>query len=65
MLFRSLAEGEYGIVNTFVGLPVKLGKTGIEEILEIKLTDEESKALHVSASHVKELCEHIEGMGIL
>ncbi|MCZ6864442.1 MAG: malate dehydrogenase, partial [Candidatus Dadabacteria bacterium] len=52
-----LAEGEYGIENTFVGLPVKLGKTGIEEILEIKLTDEESKALHVSASHVKELCE--------
>ncbi|MEE8136747.1 MAG: malate dehydrogenase, partial [Thermodesulfobacteriota bacterium] len=47
-----LAEGEYGIENTFVGLPVKLGKTGIEEILEIKLTDEESKALHVSASHV-------------
>ena len=60
-----LAEGEYGIENTFVGLPVKLGKTGIEEILEIKLTDEESKALHVSASHVNELCEHIEGMGIL
>lgn len=60
-----LAEGEYGIENTFVGLPVKLGKTGIEEILEIKLTDEESKALHVSASHVKELCEHIEGMGII
>ncbi len=60
-----LAEGEYGIENTFVGLHVKLGKTGIEEILEIKLTDEESKALHVSASHVKELCEHIEGMGIL
>ncbi|MCZ6865488.1 MAG: hypothetical protein O7D98_07735 [Candidatus Dadabacteria bacterium] len=51
--------------NTFVGLPVKLGKTGIEEILEIKLTDEESKALHVSASHVKELCEYIEGMGII
>ncbi|MCH7518429.1 MAG: malate dehydrogenase [Candidatus Dadabacteria bacterium] len=60
-----LAEGEYGIENTFVGLPVKLGKTGIEEILEIKLTDEESKALHVSASHVKELCEHIENMGII
>jgi len=60
-----LAEGEYGIENTFVGLPVKLGSTGIEEILEIRLTDEERKALHVSASHVKELCEHIEGMGII
>jgi malate dehydrogenase len=60
-----LAEGEYGIDNTFVGLPVKLGSSGIEEILEIKLSEEESKELHVSASHVKELCEHIEGLGIL
>ena len=60
-----LAQGEYGIEDTFVGLPVKLGRAGVEEILEIDLTDEERKALHVSASHVKELCEHIEGMGIL
>jgi len=60
-----LAEGEYGIENTFVGLPVKLGNTGIEEIIEIRLSDEESKALHVSASHVKELCDHIEGLGII
>ena len=60
-----LAEGEYGIDNTFVGLPVKLGSSGIEQILEIRLSDEERKALHVSANHVKELCEHIEGLGIL
>ena len=60
-----LAEGEYGIDGTFVGLPVKLGSKGIEEILEIDLSDEELKALHVSASHVKELCEHIESLGIL
>jgi len=60
-----LAEGEYGIEDTFVGLPVKLGRAGVEEILEINLSDEERRALHVSASHVKELCEHIEGMGIL
>lgn len=60
-----LAEGEYGVENTFVGLPVKLGSKGIEEILEIDLSDEERKALHVSASHVKELCEQIEGMGLI
>lgn len=60
-----LAQGEYGIEDTFVGLPVKLGRAGVEEIMEINLTDEERSALHVSASHVKELCEHIEGMGIL
>jgi malate dehydrogenase len=60
-----LAEGEYGVENTFVGLPVKLGSKGIEEIMEIDLSDEERKALHVSASHVKELCEQIEGMGLI
>lgn len=59
------AEGEYGVENTFVGLPVKLGRTGVEEIFEIDLSDSETKELHVSASHVKELCEHIEGLGII
>ena len=58
-----LAQGEYGIDNTFVGLPVKLGRKGVEEIFEIKLTDKEREELHVSASHVKELCEHIEKTG--
>lgn len=58
-----LAQGEYGIDNTFVGLPVKLGRKGVEEIFEIELTDKEREELHVSASHVKELCEHIEKMG--
>jgi malate dehydrogenase len=60
-----LAEGEYGIDNTFVGLPVKLGRKGVEEIFEIKLTDKEREELHVSASHVKELCEHIEKSGAI
>ena len=60
-----LAQGEYGVQDTFVGLPVKLGSKGIEEIFEIELTDKERQELHVSASHVKELCEHIEGLGIL
>lgn len=60
-----LAEGEYGIDSTFVGLPVKLGRAGVEEIFEIKLTDKEREELHVSASHVKELCEHIEKSGAI
>ncbi|MGB3730119.1 MAG: malate dehydrogenase, partial [Thermodesulfobacteriota bacterium] len=60
-----LAEGEYGVENTFVGLPVKLGRTGVEEIFEIALSDSETEELHESASHVKELCEHIEGLGII
>ena len=60
-----LAQGEYGIDNIFCGLPVKLGRDGAEQIMEIDLTTEERKELHISAGHVKELCEHIEGMGIL
>src|SRR6266704_3621874 len=49
-------EGEYGIQGLFVGVPVKLGARGIEQILEIKLTAEEQKALEKSADSVKELC---------
>jgi malate dehydrogenase len=48
-------EGEYGISGLFVGVPVKLGKNGIEEIIQIKLTAEEQAALQKSADSVKEL----------
>jgi malate dehydrogenase len=55
-------EGEYGIKGLFMGVPVKLGKNGVEEIIEIKLTDEEYKALHRSADAVKELVDHMKGL---
>ena len=48
-------EGEYGIKNTVVGVPAKLGKNGIEQIIELKLNDEESAALKKSADAVQEL----------
>jgi malate dehydrogenase len=48
-------EGEYGIDGLFVGVPVKLGARGIEEIVQIKLTPEEQAALEKSAAAVKEL----------
>ena len=48
-------EGEYGINGLFVGVPVKLGARGIEQIIEIKLTPEEQAALKKSADSVKEL----------
>jgi malate dehydrogenase len=50
-----LLEGEYGIKGTFVGVPVKLGAGGVEQIIELKLTEEESAALKRSADAVKEL----------
>jgi malate dehydrogenase len=48
-------EGEYGIKGLFVGVPVKLGANGIEQIIEIKLTADEKAALDKSAASVREL----------
>jgi malate dehydrogenase len=48
-------EGEYGIRGLFVGVPVKLGEAGAEQIIEIKLTPEEDAALQKSAASVREL----------
>jgi len=50
-------EGEYGIHGLFVGVPVKLGKGGIEEVIEVALTDEERSALEESADAVRSLVE--------
>ena len=50
-------EGEYGINGLFVGVPVKLGANGLEEIIEITLTEEERAALNKSAESVRELVE--------
>ena len=51
----ALLEGEYGINGIYVGVPVKLGAKGIEEVVQVKLTSEEQAALHKSADSVKEL----------
>jgi malate dehydrogenase len=48
-------EGEYGIKGLYVGVPVKLGARGIEQIIQIKLTPEENAALQKSAASVREL----------
>lgn len=46
-------QGEYGLTDTVVGVPIKLGKNGVEQIIEIKLTADESAALKKSADDVK------------
>jgi malate dehydrogenase len=46
-------QGEYGIQDTVVGVPIKLGKNGVEEIVQIKLTPEEKAQLSNSAADVK------------
>jgi malate dehydrogenase len=50
-------EGEYGVNGLFVGVPVKLGSRGIEQIYQIKLTPEEQAMLQKSADAVKELVD--------
>ena len=57
-------QGEYGINDLFIGVPVKLGANGIEEIIEITLTDEEQSALNKSASAVNELKEVLKKLNI-
>ncbi|MFQ5528100.1 MAG: hypothetical protein ACE5GX_17820 [Thermoanaerobaculia bacterium] len=52
-------EGEYGITDTYAGVPVQLGRAGMEKIVEIALTDEERTAFHASADAVRELIEKI------
>ena len=56
----ALLQGEYGYNDLFVGVPVKLGRNGLEQIIEIKLTEEEAAALKKSADAVKELVEKLK-----
>jgi malate dehydrogenase len=53
-------EGEYGIDNCYLGVPVILGKNGIEKIIELDLNAEERKLLDVSRDHVKEVMEVLD-----
>lgn len=56
-------EGEYGINNLFIGVPVKLGSAGVEEIIQVNLTDEEQESLKKSADSVKNLVADMERLG--
>jgi malate dehydrogenase len=53
-------KGEYGFNDLFIGVPVKLGTNGVEEIIEITLTAEEKAALEKSADAVRELKEALK-----
>ncbi|MGH2979025.1 MAG: malate dehydrogenase [Solirubrobacterales bacterium] len=59
----ALCQGEYGIDGLFVGVPVKLGKDGVEEIIEIELSDQERADLHRSAEAVRELVDAMAALG--
>ena len=55
-----LCEGEYGLKNVIVGVPVKIGSGGAEQIMEYDLTSDERAALDTSANAVRELCSTVD-----
>ncbi len=57
-------EGEYGLHDVFVGVPVVLGKHGVEKILELELNDSEMKMLKKSANSVKETMKVLDNLKI-
>jgi malate dehydrogenase len=56
-------QGEYGYQDLFIGVPVKLGKNGIEQVIEIQLTAEEKAALDKSAAAVQGLKDLLQTLG--
>ena len=56
----ALCQGEFGVEGLFVGVPVRLGADGIEEIVEIELEDDERAELAKSASAVEELVQALQ-----
>lgn len=57
--------GQYGLKDIFLGVPVKLGKNGIEEVIELKLKKSEMKLLHKSADHVKAVMKVFNKMKVV
>lgn len=58
-------EGEYGVRGLFLGVPVKLGARGIEQVIEIRLADDEKAALQKSAQAVQELVDVLKRMNVV
>lgn len=58
-------DGEYGLDKIYLGVPVKLGKNGIEEIIELKLNDDEKALLNQSAEAVREVMSVLDNMNVV
>jgi len=61
----ALLQGEYGLKNIYLGVPVKLGRKGIEEIITLNLDDAEMKLLNQSAAAVKEVMDVLDKMNVV
>lgn len=60
----AMLKGEYGLKGIYLGVPVKLGKEGVEEIIEISLNAEEKKLLNTSAESVKSVMKVLDDLKI-
>lgn len=60
----ALINGQYGLHNLFLGVPVKLGQSGISQILELQLNAEEMELMNTSAGHVRAVMDVYDGMNI-
>ncbi len=58
-------NGEYGLSGLYMGVPCLLGRSGVEKVIELKLTPEETAALHHSAREVQEGMKGLEELGLL
>ena len=56
-------DGEYGIKDCYLGVPVILGKNGIEKVIELDLNAEEKALLETSRVHVREVMEVLDKLG--
>jgi len=55
-------DGEYGISDCYLGVPVILGKNGVEKVIELQLNDDEMELLKTSEQHVREVMKVLEDM---
>ena len=60
----ALLQGEYGLKDVYLGVPVKLGRKGIEEIIEVDLNKEEKKLLHDSSEAVQKVMKVLDEMNL-
>ncbi len=58
----ALLTGEYGLKDVYLGVPVKLGRRGIEEVIEVDLNKEEKKLLYDSSDSVKSVMKVLDDM---
>ena len=61
--YASGKQGGYGLKDIYLGVPVKIGKKGIEQIIELKLDKDEMQLLQSSAKSVKEVMNVLDNMG--